>query len=154
VSCCSRLIIIWFYPPHELNPLIIRNRKALFKLFDAASQTIINHGRMPIIWVPIAEYDGATHLGTATQFSSPCALHRNRWFDGQKMGKRVKDNFVSRKEFEQDVQSHFPERIKNGVETQGLIWEISNEVENAGMYAKAPLAQVRWWNIWADTATK
>jgi len=36
-----------FTLPHELNPLIIRNRKLLFKLlFDAASQTILNHARM------------------------------------------------------------------------------------------------------------
>lgn len=37
-----------FTLPHELNPLIMGNRKVLFKaLFDAASETLINHSRNP-----------------------------------------------------------------------------------------------------------
>jgi len=36
-----------FTLPHELNPLILGNRKALFKLlFDSASQTILQHSKM------------------------------------------------------------------------------------------------------------
>jgi hypothetical protein len=43
-----------FTLPHQFNPLIIRNRKVLFNLlFEAASQTIINHGRMKNYLVPI-----------------------------------------------------------------------------------------------------
>jgi hypothetical protein len=38
---------------------------------------------------------------------------------------RKRQLLVSRKEFEQDVQSHFPEKNQNGVETQGLDLEIS-----------------------------
>jgi hypothetical protein len=42
-----------FTLPHELNPLILGNRKELFKLlFDSASQTILQHAKMP-------EYIGA-----------------------------------------------------------------------------------------------
>jgi hypothetical protein len=42
-----------FTLPHELNPLILGNRTALFKLlFDSASQTILQHIKMP-------EYTGA-----------------------------------------------------------------------------------------------
>ena len=37
-----------FTLPHALNPLILRNRTALYKLlFDSASQTILQHGKMP-----------------------------------------------------------------------------------------------------------
>jgi hypothetical protein len=37
-----------FTLPHEFNGLIIGNRKQLFKLlFDAASETILNHSKMP-----------------------------------------------------------------------------------------------------------
>ena len=37
-----------FTLPHELNSLILGNRKKLFKLlFDSASQTILNHSKMP-----------------------------------------------------------------------------------------------------------
>jgi len=37
-----------FTLPHELNPLILGNRKQLFKLlFETASQTILQHGNMP-----------------------------------------------------------------------------------------------------------
>jgi hypothetical protein len=42
-----------FTLPHELNPLILGNRKELFKLlFDSASQTILQHAKM-------SEYIGA-----------------------------------------------------------------------------------------------
>jgi hypothetical protein len=37
-----------FTLPHELNPLILGNRKELFKLlFESASQTILQHAKMP-----------------------------------------------------------------------------------------------------------
>jgi hypothetical protein len=55
-------------PCHELNPLIIRNRKALFKLLLMPLPKPLSIMAGCPLSVPIAEYD--THLGTATQFSS------------------------------------------------------------------------------------
>jgi hypothetical protein len=66
---------------------------------------------------------------------------------------RKRQLLVSRKEFEQDVQSHFPEKNQNGLKPRLGFGNIVNEVDKC--VCKAPLgAQVRWWNIWADTATK
>jgi hypothetical protein len=55
-----------FYLTHELNPLIIRNRKALFKLLLMPLPKPLSIMQDAHYLVPIAEYDGATHLGTAT----------------------------------------------------------------------------------------
>ena len=88
-----------FTLPHEFNDLIIRNRKLLFKLlFDAASQTILNHSKMP-------EYLGSECGITMVlhTWGQNLSFHPHvhcivtgGGFDGQKWtnAKRLKNNFL------------------------------------------------------------
>ena len=149
MSCYPHLIITWFLLlPAELNPLIIGNRKTLFKLlFDAASQSILNHGRMP-------NYLGADCgitmvLNTwGQQLNFHPHVHcivTGGGFDGQKWveAKRVRDNFLfPERGLSKMYKAIFLKEIqKMELQTQGLdLGNILNEVGKKcwNVYAKAP----------------
>jgi hypothetical protein len=88
-----------FTLPHELNPLIMGNRKALFKLlFDAASQTIMNHSRMKNYLGADCGITMILHTwGQDLSFHPHVhCIVTGGGFDGQKWiaAKRKKDNFL------------------------------------------------------------
>ena len=79
-----------FTMPHQLNSLVMGNRKAMFKLlFDAASYALLKFakdekylGAQPgIIAVLHTCLSRAKHTGgSAVELSSTCALHSKRWW--------------------------------------------------------------------------
>jgi hypothetical protein len=101
-----------FYLTHELNPLIIRNRKALFKLLLMPLPKPLSI----MAGCPLSGADCGIRWCYTPGDSNSIFIHMHCIVTGGGLmgkwvqAKRVKDNFVSRKEFEQDVQSHFPER--------------------------------------------
>jgi len=137
-----------FTLPHELNPLIIRNRKALFQLlFDAASQTIINHGRMKNYlgadcgitmilhtWGQDLSFHPHVHcIVTGGGFDG------NNWVEAQ----RKKNNFLfPEKSLSKMYKAIFLTKItKMNLETQDLdLANICNEISKKrwNVYAKAP----------------
>ena len=137
-----------FTLPAELNPLIIGNRKTLFKLlFDAASQTILNHGRMPNYLGADCGITMVLHTwGQQLNFHPHVhCIVTGGGFDGQKWveAKRVKDNFL----FPEPSLSKMHKAIflkeiqKMELQTQGLdLGKILNEVGKKcwNVYAKAP----------------
>lgn len=137
-----------FTLPHELNPLIIRNRKALFQLlFDAASQTIMNHGRMPNYLGADCGITMVLHTwGQQLNFHPHVhCIVTGGGFDGQKWveAKRKNDNFL----FPEPSLSKMYKAIflkelqKMDLQTQGLdLGNIINEVDKKrwNVYAKAP----------------
>lgn len=137
-----------FTLPHELNPLIIRNRKALFQLlFDAASQTIINHGRMPNYLGADCGITMVLHTwGQQLNFHPHVhCIVTGGGFNGQKwvQAKRIKDNFLfPEPSLSKMYKAIFLKRIqKMQLQTQGLdLGKIVNEVDKKrwNVYAKAP----------------
>jgi hypothetical protein len=137
-----------FTLPHELNPLIIRNRKLLFKLlFDAASQTIMNHSRMPNYLGADCGITMVLHTwGQQLNFHPHVhCIVTGGGFDGHKWvdAKRVKDNFLFPEQSLSNMyKAIFLKKIKKiDLETQGLDFgNIINEVNKKSwnVFAKAP----------------
>ena len=137
-----------FTLPHELNPLIIRNRKAMFKLlFDAASKTIINHGRMKNYLGADCGITMVLHTwGQQLNFHPHVhCIVTGGGFDGQKWveAKRIKDNFLfPEPSLSKMYKAIFLKKIqKMELQTQGLdLGNILNEVGKKcwNVYAKAP----------------
>ncbi len=137
-----------FTLPHELNPLILGNRKELFKLlFDSASQTILQHGRMK-------EYLGADCGITMIlhTWGQELTFHPHvhcivtaGGYDGNKWveAKRKKNNFLfPEKSLQKMYKAKFLDGIaklslkKEGIEYSKIIREIGFKKWN--VYAKAP----------------
>ena len=133
---------------HELCPLILGNRRLLFKLlFDAASQTILNYAKMP-------EFLGATPGITMVlhTWGQDLNFHPHvhcivsgGGFDGTNWvdAKRKKNNFLFPESGLQNMfKAIFLDRIKTlPLEKEGLDFEkILNEVSKKrwNVYAKAP----------------
>lgn len=137
-----------FTLPHELNPLILGNRRELFKLlFDSASQTILQHGRMP-------EYLGADcgitmilHTWGQELTFHPhvhCIVtaggyNGKTWIEA----KRKKDNFLfPEKSLRKMYKAKFLDGIaklnlkKEGIDYHEIIKKIGFKKWN--VYAKAP----------------
>ena len=137
-----------FTLPHELNPLILGNRKELFKLlFDCASQTILQHGKMP-------EYLGAEcgitmilHTWGQDLTFHPhvhCIVSAGG-YDGEKWieAKRKKNNFLfPENSLKKMYKAKFLDGIaklklkKEGIDYPRIIREIGFKKWN--VYAKAP----------------
>ncbi|MEJ7683665.1 MAG: hypothetical protein WKG06_38565 [Segetibacter sp.] len=73
-----------FTMPHQLNSLVMGNRKAMFTLlFDAASYALLKFAKdekylaaQPGIIAVLA------HVGSAVKLSSACSLHcKRRWYN-------------------------------------------------------------------------
>lgn len=137
-----------FTLPHELNPLIIRNRKAMFQLlFDAASKTIINHGRMPNYLGADCGITMVLHTwGQDLSFHPHVhCIVTGGGFDGQKwvVAKRIKDNFLfPERSLSKMYKAIFLTKIaKMNLETQDLdLANVANEISKKrwNVYAKAP----------------
>lgn len=137
-----------FTLPHELNSLIISNRKAGFKLlFDAASQTIMNHSRMDNYLGADCGITMVLHTwGQQLNFHPHVhCIVTGGGVDGQKWveAKRKKDNFL----FPEASMSNMYKAIflkgiqKMDLQTQVLDFgNIINEVDKKrwNVYAKAP----------------
>jgi Putative transposase/Transposase zinc-binding domain len=137
-----------FTLPHELNPVIMGNRKALFKLlFEAASETILNHSKMP-------EYLGADcgitmilHTwGQKLDFHPHVhCIVTGGGFDGEKWveAKRKNNNFLfPETSMSRMYKAIFLKKIqKMSLQTHGLDFgNIINEVDKKrwNVFAKAP----------------
>lgn len=137
-----------FTLPHELNPLILGNRKDLFKLlFHSASQTILQHSRMP-------EYLGADCGITMIlhTWGQELTFHPHvhcivtaGGYDGENWveAKRKKNNFLfPEKSLQKMYKAKFLEGIaklklkKEGIDDQKIIHDIGMKKWN--VYAKAP----------------
>jgi hypothetical protein len=137
-----------FTLPHELNPLILGNRKELFKLlFDSVSQTILQHAKMP-------EYIGAECGITMIlhTWGQELTFHPHvhcivtaGGYDGEKWieAKRKKDNFLfSENSLKKMYKAKFLDGIaklelkKEGLDYPKIIREIGFKKWN--VYAKAP----------------
>lgn len=137
-----------FTLPHELNPLIIRNRKAMFKLlFDAASQTIMNHGRMKNYLGADCGITMVLHTwGQDLSFHPHVhCIMTGGGFDGNNWveTKRKKNNFLfPQRSLSKMYKAIFLTKIaKMNLETQDLdLANISNEISKKrwNVYAKAP----------------
>jgi hypothetical protein len=137
-----------FTLPHQLNPLILGNRKLLFKLlFDAAWQTILSHSKQE-------KYLGATTGVTMVLHSwgQDLSFHPHvhcivtgGGFDGTKWiaAKRQKNNFLFP---ETSLQNEFKaiflkQLLVLPIEKQGIdVEKMANELEKIrwNVYAKAP----------------
>jgi hypothetical protein len=137
-----------FTLPHELNPLILGNRKDLFKLlFHSASQTILQHSRMP-------EYLGADCGITMIlhTWGQELTFHPHvhcivtaGGYDGENWieAKRKKNNFLfPEKSLQKMYKAKFLGGIaklnlkKEGIDYQKIIHDIGMKKWN--VYAKAP----------------
>lgn len=137
-----------FTLPHELNPLILGNRKQLFKLlFETASQTILKHAKMP-------EYLGADCGITMIlhTWGQDLSFHPHvhcivtaGGYDGEKWveAKRKNNRFLfPEKSLSKVFKAKFQDGISkltlqtNGVDYQKIIHEINRKKWN--VYAKAP----------------
>ena len=137
-----------FTLPHELNSLILGNRKKLFKLlFDSASQTILQHGKMP-------EYLGAECGITMIlhTWGQELTFHPHvhcivtaGGYDGENWieAKRKKNNFLFP---EKSLQKMYKAKFLDGIaklklKTEGLDYpKIIREIgfKKWNVYAKAP----------------
>ena len=137
-----------FTLPHALNPLILGNRTALYKLlFDSASQTILQHGKMP-------EYLGADCGITMIlhTWGQELTFHPHvhcivtaGGFNGKEWisAKRKKNNFLfPEKSLQKMYKAKFLNGIaklnlkKEGLDYDNIIREIGFKKWN--VYAKAP----------------
>lgn len=137
-----------FTLPHELNSLIMGNRKKLFKLlFDSASQTILQHSNMP-------EYLGADCGITMIlhTWGQDLSFHPHvhcivtaGGYDGQKWidAKRKKNNFLFP---EKSLQKMYKAKFLDGIAKLNLQTEtidypkVIKEIgfKKWNVYAKAP----------------
>jgi len=137
-----------FTLPHELNSLIMGNRKKLFKLlFDSASQTILQHSNMP-------EYLGAECGITMIlhTWGQDLSFHPHvhcivtaGGYDGQKWidAKRKKNNFLFP---EKSLQKMYKAKFLDGIAKLNLHIEtidypkVIREIgfKKWNVYAKAP----------------
>ena len=71
-----------FTLPHQLNGLILGNRAALFHLLqDSSWYTLNTFGKDPKhLGATLGSDQHPSYLGTATELSSPCSLHCQRWW--------------------------------------------------------------------------
>jgi hypothetical protein len=137
-----------FTLPHELHSLILGNRKQLFKLlFDSASQTILNHSKMP-------EYLGAECGITMVlhTWGQDLSFHPHvhcivtgGGFDGENWvaAKRKKNNFLfAQASLRKMYKAIFLEQLAkldlkaDGIDLPKLIKQIGYKKWN--VYAKAP----------------
>lgn len=137
-----------FTLPHELNSLILGNRKELFKLlFDSASQTILNHAKMP-------EYLGAECGVTMVlhTWGQDLSFHPHvhcivtgGGFDGENWieAKRKKNNFLfAQSSLRKMYKAIFLTQLEKlnlkteGIDLPKLIKQIGYKKWN--VYAKAP----------------
>ena len=137
-----------FTLPHELNSLILGNRRDLFKLlFDSASQTILQHSRMP-------EYLGADCGITMIlhTWGQELTFHPHvhcivtaGGYDGENWieAKRKKNNFLfPEKSLQKMYKAKFLDGIaklklkKEGIDYPKIIHDI--EMKRWNVYAKAP----------------
>jgi hypothetical protein len=137
-----------FTLPHELNPLILGNRTDLYKLlFNSASQTILQHGKMP-------EYLGADCGITMIlhTWGQELTFHPHvhcivtaGGFNGKEWisAKRKKNNFLfPEKSLRKMYKAKFLDGIaklnlkKEGLDYDNIIREIGFKKWN--VYAKAP----------------
>lgn len=137
-----------FTLPHDLNPLILGNRKLLFKLlFDASSQTILSHAKDP-------RYLGATPSITMVlhTWGQDLSFHPHvhcivsgGGFDGEKWvnPKRKKNNFLfPETSLQNQFKAIFLKQIQAlPLEKQGIdVEKIANDLQKKrwNVYAKAP----------------
>ena len=137
-----------FTLPHELNPLILGNRTALFKLlFDSTSQTILQHSKMPEY---IGSECGITMIlhtwGQELTFHPHvhCIVTAGGYSEKEWIpAKRKKDNFLfPEKSLQKMYKAKFLDGIKklslktDGFDYQDVIKSVGFKKWN--VYAKAP----------------
>jgi hypothetical protein len=80
-----------FTIPHELNSLVMGNRRVLYKLlFDASSQTLLTFSADKRYLAATPGIISVLHtVGSATELSSPHSLYRKRWRNNRQQSLEV-----------------------------------------------------------------